>query len=152
MPLNENPDKITWSESHYMFIEKRGDFMETAPKAWSEFNSHRHEILAAEKPSAFSCLYKVKPEMIYRAGVFLSKKPDLIPYGISYEHFKGGQYLRFMLKGSYSQLPEAWGKVFEIIKKVNVPLRDNFYIENYVNDPHTTPEDDLITELLIPII
>ena len=150
MPLKEKHDKITWSESHYLFIEKRGNFMETAPKAWTEFNQRRSEILVGETPKAFASLYQIKPEMIYRAGVFLSKKPEIIPAGFSYESFEGGPYLRFVLTGSYSQLPEACGKVFEIVRTLNVPMRNSFFIENYVNDPQTTPEAELITEILIP--
>jgi hypothetical protein len=29
-------------------------------------------------------------------------------------------------------------------------MRPGFAIENYVNDPQTTPEGELITEILIP--
>ena len=32
-----------------------------------------------------------------------------------------------------------------------VLLRDDYNIENYVNDPNTTPEDQLITEILFPM-
>jgi len=28
--------------------------------------------------------------------------------------------------------------------------REDFFVENYVNDPRTTPEDQLITEILAP--
>jgi DNA gyrase inhibitor GyrI len=28
--------------------------------------------------------------------------------------------------------------------------RDDFNIENYVNDPRTTPEAELVTQILIP--
>ena len=29
--------------------------------------------------------------------------------------------------------------------------RDDFCVESYVNDPKTTPESELVTEILIPV-
>jgi DNA gyrase inhibitor GyrI len=49
------------------------------------------------------------------------------------------------------QLPEACGKVFEIVQKTKLPVRDGFFLENYVNNPDNTPEDALVTEILIPV-
>ena len=40
----------------------------------------------------------------------------------------------------------------EIIQQTKLPLRDDYFIENYVNDPRTTPEDQLTTEILVPAI
>jgi effector-binding domain-containing protein len=31
-----------------------------------------------------------------------------------------------------------------------IHLRDDFAIENYTNDPKTTPEEQLVTEILVP--
>jgi DNA gyrase inhibitor GyrI len=44
----------------------------------------------------------------------------------------------------------ASGKVMEIRDRTQIPLRDDFYIEHYANNPQTTPEDQLITEILVP--
>lgn len=73
-----------------------------------------------------------------------------MPLGFKYEKIAGGKYARFVLTGSYANLPEACGKVFSIVEKTKLPQRADYYIENYVNDPKTTPEDKLITEILIP--
>lgn len=124
--------------------------MKTAQAAWQELNAKREAITAESKPRRFSSLYKTHPEMVYRAGVFVEQKPKNVPAGLTYSHFEGGDYLCFTLKGSYAQLPEACGRVFEIVKTKNLPVRDDFFIENYVNDPKVTAEEDLITEILIP--
>src|ERR1039457_5502434 len=34
MNLTENPEIVTWPETHYVFVEKIGPFMENAGKAW----------------------------------------------------------------------------------------------------------------------
>jgi effector-binding domain-containing protein len=49
-------------------------------------------------------------------------------------------------------LPEASRRVFEIVSEKKIQLRDDYCIENYANDPRTTPPEQLITEILIPTI
>jgi effector-binding domain-containing protein len=75
-----------------------------------------------------------------------------LPADLSYAKFAGGKYSRFILTGSYANLGQATGRVMEIIQQTRLPLRDDYFIENYVNDPRSTPEDQLITEILVPAI
>ena len=96
-------------------------------------------------------LYKVQPK-IYRAGVSLAAGPVKLPAGLEYAKFEGGKYSRFVLTGSYSNLPQASGRVFEMVSERKIKLRDDYCIENYVNDPRTTPEEQLVTEILIPTV
>jgi DNA gyrase inhibitor GyrI len=150
--LNLTPDQIQWPESNYIFIEKVGPFMTTAKACWQELQPLMPQVAAMAKVSAACALYKIHPEMIYRAGVVVQQIPKGLPAGLQSEKFAGGKYARFVLKGSYAQLPEACGVVFNQVEKLKLPVRKSaFYIENYVNDPKTTPEADLITEILIPI-
>jgi effector-binding domain-containing protein len=71
---------------------------------------------------------------------------------MEYTLFEGGKYSRFVLTGSYSNLPEASGRVFEIVSEKKIRLREDYCIENYVNDPRTTPEEQWVTEILLPTI
>ena len=87
---------------------------------------------------------------IYCAGVALAGPPAKLPEGITYLEFKGGKYSRFVLTGPYSNLGRATGRVMELIAETKLPLRDDYFIENYVNDPKTTPEEQLITQILVP--
>lgn len=66
------------------------------------------------------------------------------------EKAPGGKYTRFILTGPFSQLPEVTGRVFKIVAEKKFPLRNGFNIEHYVNDPRTTPEDQLTTEIMFP--
>lgn len=43
----------------------------------------------------------------------------------------------------------AWGKTIERSEKENMELRDDFFIENDVNDPATTEESKLVLELML---
>lgn len=150
MHLTLEPDSATWPETHYVFIEKIGPFQNTAPQAWQQLHARIPEIGALNQITAYFSLYKMD-QQIYRAGVAVAARPDDIPIGLHYEHFKGGNYLRFVLTGSYANLPEASGRVWHIVREKKLPLRNDFNIEHYVNDPKTTPEDQLITEILFPV-
>jgi len=151
MKLTNKSEKISYPEQHYIFIEKIGPFENTAMAAWQEL----HQVVSssqvdAQKTGAMA-LFKIEPQMIYRAGFVYNKKPEIIPAGTQYFKFSGGSYAKYTLTGSYMHLPVAWGKVIDYATQENLQTRQDFYIENYANDPTTTPEDQLISELMIPV-
>jgi effector-binding domain-containing protein len=149
--LTQEPDIVTWPETGYVFIEKIGSFQNTAPQAWQELHQLVPAISEHNQITGYTSLYKVGPK-IYRAGVSLAAEPKNLPENLKYEKFKGGKYSRFVLTGPYSDLPEASGRVFEIVSEKKILLRDDFCIENYLNDPGTTPQEQLVTEILIPTV
>lgn len=149
MNLTETPETVNWPPMHYVFIEKVGPFMENAPQAWQDLHKLVPGIAEQNQITGYTSLYKAGPK-IYRAGVSVEAPPKKLPDGLKYEEFEGGKYTQFALSGSYAQLPQATGRVFEIVAEKNLKTRDDFCIENYVNDPRTTPEDQLLTQILIP--
>jgi effector-binding domain-containing protein len=150
LQLTTTPETVTWPEIHYVFVEKAGAFENTAPQAWQEL----HQLIPAVEPhnqiTGYTSLYKVSPP-IYRAGLSLAAAPRNLPAGLGYCKIPGGKYARFVLTGPYSNLPEASGRVFQVVADRKLPVRDDFNMENYLNDPRTTPASQLITEILIPI-
>ncbi|HTW62786.1 MAG TPA: GyrI-like domain-containing protein [Terracidiphilus sp.] len=150
MALKETPDTVQWPETHYVFLEKIGSIPQNAPQAWQEFHKFMPELQARNQVTGAMSLYRMGPE-IYRAGYRLAAPPAELPAGLRYEKFAGGKYTRFVLKGPYTQLGPATGRVMQLAAEQRIPLRDDFNIENYVNDPSKTPEAELITEILIPI-
>lgn len=149
MNLTEQPEIVTWPETYYVFVEKVGPFPETAPQAWQEMHRLVAALSASNSVTAYFSLYKMGPK-VYRAGVGTAAPPQNIPAGLRYERFPGGKYSRFVLTGPYSLLGQATGRVMQLIGERKIPLRDDYYIENYVNDPRTTPEDRLISQILVP--
>ena len=149
MKLTQEPEIVTWPETHYVFVEKIGPFQDTAPKAWQEVHPIIPGISEKNKITRYMSLYKVGPK-IYRAGVSVAEEPKNLPENLRYEKFKGGKYSKFVLTGSYANLAEASGRVFEIVAEKKIQMRDDFCLENYTNDPRTTPEEQLVTEILIP--
>jgi effector-binding domain-containing protein len=147
--LTEKQEIVTWPETHYVFIEKVGPFDKNAPQAWQEVQTMIAPVSEHNKIVGFISLYK-REAKIYRAGFSLAAAPKNLPPGLAYQKFQGGKYSKFVLTGPYSDLPAASGRVFEIVEEKKIRMRDDFCIENYVNDPRTTEEKDLVTEILIP--
>jgi DNA gyrase inhibitor GyrI len=149
LSLNETPDTIHWPETHFVYLEKIGPFPQNAPQAWQEFHHFMPTLQAQNTVTGAISRYKTGPE-IYRAGLTLAAAPAQLPAGLRYEKFPEGKYARFVVKGSYAQLGPATGRAFALVAQQRIPLRDDFNIENYVNDPTKTPEEELITEILFP--
>jgi DNA gyrase inhibitor GyrI len=123
--------------------------MTTAPEAWGVAHSLLPAISEHNKVTGYMSFYKREPKL-YRAGFALDAQPKQLPEGIAYTKFAGGKYGRFVMTGPYSNLGEASGRVWSKVSEKAVQLRDDFAIEHYVNDPRVTPEDQLVTEILVP--
>lgn len=149
MNLTLEPEIVTFPEAHYVYLERVGPFMKTAPQAWQDLHKLEPDISAHNKITGAMALYKMTPNT-YRAGYALAAPPVNLPQDLAYTKLAPGKYSRFVLTGPYSDLPQASGRVWEIVSKTEIPVREGFAIENYANDPKTTPEDQLITEILIP--
>ena len=89
--------------------------------------------------------------MIYQAGVGCSEMPQKLPEGLQHRAIKSGNYARFLLTGPYSHIWPAFNRIFKTLADKKADLRPEFCIENYLNDPRVTPEENLQTELLVPI-
>lgn len=151
MNLTEAPTIVMWPKTHYVFVEKTGPFQTNAPQAWQQFHSLRSSIAEHNQITGFMSLYKAAPQ-VYRAGVSVATDPHQLPPGVQSVEYAGGKFSRFVLTGSYADLPRASGRVMEIISATNLPLREDYFIEHYVSDPGKTPEDQLITEILVPTL
>ena len=149
MNLTESGDIVNWPETHYVFVEKTGPIPKIAPEAWQTAINLVPQLAEKNQIAWRMSLYKMNPN-VYRAGFVLPQKPAEVPAGLQYELFGGGKFSRFVLTGPYSDLPAATGRVFDIFAQRGMTLRSDFCIESYVSDPQTTPEDKLITEILIP--
>lgn len=151
MNLTETPEIYDWPETYYVFVERVGSFMTNAPAAWQAAHALLPELEKHNKVTGYLSLYKVPPQ-VYRAGFALEAPPSQLPDGLQYELFPGGKYSKFVLVGPYSLLPQASGRVFERVSAQKIPVRDDFNIEHYVNDPRKTPAEELVTEILVPTV
>ncbi len=149
-------ETVTRPLTHYVYLEKRGPFAEVAPPLWDVLNAilQRLDQQQIREYLGVSGVDKSRPgedAMIYQAGVALAAESRNLPSGLQHRAIKSGNYARFLLTGSYAQIWPAFDRIFKQLAEARVALRPEFCIENYLNDPRTTPEVQLQTELLIPI-
>jgi effector-binding domain-containing protein len=151
MNFSEHPELVTWPETHYVFVERIGPFMQNAGAAWQQAHSLAAALSENNRITGYMALYKMGAK-IYRAGFAIAGPPVKLPEGLSYEKLPGGKYIRFVLTGPYDQLPQASGRAWQIIGEKKIEVRDDFAIENYVNDPRATPPEQLVTHIMIPTV
>jgi effector-binding domain-containing protein len=141
----------------FLYVEKTGPFMQTAPKAWEELRKvmpqlDSNQINGGLSLSRFDKSKKGDGALQLQAGFNMKGKPASIPAGLQFRELKGGKYARFLLTGPYSQLPEAYPRALSIVDQSPLKIRKDFCIEKYLNNPTTTLEAELLTEILIPIL
>ena len=75
--------------------------------------------------------------------------PEKIP-DIAVRTIPGGRFASAIHKGPYQDVHESWGKLYEWTARQGLepqsPCRDY-----YLNDPNEVAEEELLTELLIPV-
>lgn len=157
MNLTEKPEIITRPLTHFVYHEKHGVFSEIAIPTWMEMFpliEGKFEKTNIKEFLGWSVMDpKAKTELAatYGAGIALDHEPKSVPKGLLYKKIPSAKYARFILTGPYSGVWPAFEKVFRILGDSKIKLREGACIENYINDPATTPEKDLITELLVPV-
>ena len=156
MNLTPNFEIITRPATHYIFLQRRGPFSEVAPPTWEEFfpllNRQVDDSSIVEHLGLSGMDHKAKGEdaMMYEAGVTLREAPTKPLQGLQYRKIESGKYARFVLTGPYVHIWAAFDQIFKTLADKKIQLRPEFCIENYLNDPKQTPEDQLLTELLVP--
>jgi AraC family transcriptional regulator len=156
MNLTSKFEIVNRPPAHFVFLERRGSPPEIAPGTWEAM----FPLLYAQvDPKTFveflglSGMDRSRPgedSMIYEAGVTVSAAPSAPIKGLQHKKIEGGKYARFLLTGPYSHIWSAFSQIFKTLADEKVKLREDFCIENYLNDPKETPEDQLLTEILIP--
>jgi len=156
MDLTTNFEMISRFATHYVFLERRGPFSEVAPPTWNEFfplldGQVEHNVIVEHMGlSGMDRKATGEDAMIYQAGITLRTAPGRPLKGLQYRKIESGKYARFVLTGPYSHIWAAFDRIFKTLADQGVILREEFCIENYLNDPKITPEDELKTELLVP--
>jgi AraC family transcriptional regulator len=156
MNLSEEFEPVSRPLTHYVFLEKHGPFAEVAPPLWSDLmpllgKLDRQQVREFLGLSGLDKSRTGEDTMIYQAGVALAQEPNKLPEGLAQRTIKAGKYACFLLTGPYSHIWMAFDRIFKELSEKRVTLRPEFCIENYLNDPRVTPEDQLQTQLLVPI-
>ncbi len=84
----------------------------------------------------------------------LTVNKDIKPQGeFGYLTIEKGRYAVFTIKGSYKQLDDVYDFIFSkwLLENV-VELRDTYVYEKYLNTLYEVKEEELVTEIYIPIL
>jgi effector-binding domain-containing protein len=87
----------------------------------------------------------------YQAGVPVSEEPKgPLPDGLAVGRSPEGRALKFIHRGSYDAMDSTYEAITNHLDEKRLEARDLF-VEHYVTDPLTTPEDNLVIEVYVPI-
>ena len=87
----------------------------------------------------------------YQAGVPVSEEPKgPLEGGLAVGKSPDGKALKFIHRGSYDAMDSTYEGITNFLDEKRLEARDLF-VEFYVTDPLTTPEDSLVIEVYVPI-
>jgi effector-binding domain-containing protein len=87
----------------------------------------------------------------FEAAVPVSEPPADPPKGdIAVGKSPGGRAFKFSHRGSYDAMDSTYEAITNYLDDKQLEARDMF-IEEYVTDPVTTPEDKLVINIFVPI-
>jgi AraC family transcriptional regulator len=136
----------------YSYHAKDANFRDAAQVAWQEFLQIIPTITEDLSQSEFLGVGEmVNDTCSYRAAISIPTNKDAQVDKLNRVVIPKSRYAKFLLKGSYDGVWFAFDKAFKFINESEHEIGEAPSLEVYLNDPSTTPEDELLTEILIPI-
>ena len=87
----------------------------------------------------------------FQAAMPIEKAPENPPKGdIEVGQAPSGKMLRFIHRGSYDGMDATYEAITNYLDTKQLEAQDTF-VEEYVTDPLTTPEDKLVIHVLVPV-
>lgn len=139
------------------YICKQGSYPVAAKQAWDELCACAGPAGLLGPQTGFFGISHDDPTVTdeenlrYDACISLPRDSNL-PQGLQIQNISEGRYAVYMHKGSYSGLFAAYQKIFrDWLPTSGERLCDKPCFEKYLSDCQTTPEDELLTEIHIPL-
>jgi len=87
----------------------------------------------------------------FQAAVPVAQAPASSPQGdIKVGKSPTGTALKFVHRGSYDEMDTTYEAIAHHLEEKNLEAKDLF-VEQFMKDPVTTPEDDLVIEIYVPL-
>lgn len=155
--LSQHAEVVERSWGKMLCVNVQGEFSKTAMNAWRTFwkEVREQKIDMSNFTSILSFSHvdngkKGAERYTFLAGALVNKNIDNFTTPLEITDTGAGKYAKYILTGSYSQLSQAWPKAFQQAQEAYT-LRNCFSVERYANSPEENAEEDLITELYIPV-
>ncbi len=97
----------------------------------------------------YDCEYREKDATL-ECVVPIAGRIALSDPAMEVRNLPGGNVLSLIHKGSYSKLHEAWSRIGAFAEEREY-ISNGLHREVYLNDPQEVSEEDLLTELQIPV-
>lgn len=153
LELSKEPEIIERGQVQILSLENAGGkFDEIAPPIWEKFLGFLEGTSLDLSQSEFLGISFVDQDEkhFYKAAITVENK-DVMIAPLKQEFLEKSKYAKFILKGSYDGVWPAFDMAYKTLDKMGLELADLPCLENYINDPRETPENELLTEILIPI-
>jgi effector-binding domain-containing protein len=87
----------------------------------------------------------------FEAALPLEEEPKTAPKGdLTIGKSPDGRALKFVHRGSYDAMDATYDAITNYLDEKKLDAKDLF-IEQYVSDPLTTPQDKLVIDILVPV-
>ena len=146
MPGESTPDPAAISGAMHGAFEKLGAFLQ------------QHKLRPSGPPRAIYTSYGPQGIGFVVAMPIAARPAAAIKDGPGFvESIPAGKAMRFTHRGPYADLMKTYGRVTEFLKAKGLMKSEADWArympmwEEYLNDPHTTPEAKLVTYIYLPV-
>lgn len=151
--MEMKPEVVSREETIvYGIAAKDSSFNDAAQIAWQEFLQVVPTLKEDLSQSEFLGVGEIlNNNCSYMAAISIptNKNPEIGK--LVKQTIPAARYAKFLLKGSYEGIWYAFDKAFKFINESEFEIGEAPALELYLNDPSITPEEELLTEILIPI-
>jgi len=163
------PEILQREDTLVIFKRETGHYMKSSPKAWGVLTEQIISWVRKSKPNknismeednaqAYGICHDNPSEtdeenIRYDASIAWEKETVeyLATQGFDVKNISGGRYVKLLYKGGYEIAEESWNNLYAWIAQNNYEFRDEPAFEKYLNRPDKVSEDELRTEIYIPI-
>ncbi len=157
--MNLKEKIIKLSPTPVIFVQTIGSYKSNAPdKAWKTlWDFVEKKKLNVDKSDFFGIVHddtEVTKETQCRYDACITLSKELKTDGrVGSKVIDGGKYAVFTHKGSYKTLDDTYDQIFgPWLAGTKEKLDDRPVLEKYLNDPDETKEEDLLTEIYVPLV
>jgi effector-binding domain-containing protein len=148
-------EQVTMTEKTIVYFEGSGLWDSAFETIVDAFKSvyRAMDKLGAKPDGAPMTIYTATDDngFQFQAAVPVAQAPASPPQGdIKVGKSPTGTALKFVHRGSYDEMDTTYEAIAHHLEEKNLEAKDLF-VEQYVKDPVTTPEDDLVIEIYVPL-
>jgi AraC family transcriptional regulator len=168
----ETPKIVTREEAYVVFTRELGDYTKSSHVAWTRLTESMNGLseLFQERPPKTELNLGIRsaeaigichddPEVTkeenlrYDASLAWGKVEveTLADYGFETKTISGGKYAKVLYKGNYKKAEENWYGLYVWIEKNGYEFRDEPAFEKYLNMPGEVEDDEILTEIYVPV-